>query len=102
MFTFPPALNGKLSLGAVGAVLIDGLTKKYCTGDVTINSASLDRIGRDIHEAMREIKEAGNMVWDSDREEQVSGFSAVYYRRGNAIEVLPQYSSDPHQLALAS
>jgi hypothetical protein len=102
MFEFPPALNGKLSLGAVGAVMVAGLTKKYCGGDVIINSSSLDSIGRDLHEAMRDIKEAGNMVWDSDREQQVTKFSAVVYRTTNHIEVLPQYGTDEQQEAAVS
>lgn len=89
MFDIPAGLNGKVSKGAVAAALVNGLRNKYLGDEVS--SKYLDRMAHDIHVTMREIKERGDVVWDSERDSEVVGFTTVVYRdRPGHVDLIAQ------------
>lgn len=91
MFEFPQSHNNKLSLGSVSRILSVGLTTKY--GVSPIDSAKLYAAASDVADAVREIKERGDTIWDSETEREVVGFTVVAFPAKKTVEVSARYQS---------
>lgn len=88
MFTLPTGNNGKVSVGSVVAAIEKGLNAKYDPKNATARIMNV--MAGDVRQAVSDIHNRGDIIWDSAREGEVLSFTVVCSRLGQtSYSVLP-------------